>query len=134
MTDERLLPHLAAACNELLGGDDERLPPPSKRAEVAGKADTGQPTVDRFLKAERVPRSEDLDRMVSAVAIVAGTSWLAPWQRAVARAIELGEVEQPSQAQSDPASELQRILGEAVQRYESTGSHTAKPTPASQKT
>lgn len=132
MADLRLLPHLAVACCEVLGEEEPREIPASTRVDVAQKARVSQNTVDRFLRAETVPRGEDLDRMVTAVAAVAEVNWLVPWQRAVARAIEEGEAEPLSGAQA-PAVELQRILGEAAQRAESTGSRTATPKPASQK-
>ena len=120
--EQRLLPYLATACLDLLGGE---MPSPSERSEIASKAKTGQVTVDRFLKGERTPRGVDLDQMVSAVAEVKGVSWLVPWQSAVGLALE-AEVDQRLEGYS---TELLQILEAAVQRSGSTSSRTAKSKP-----
>jgi predicted DNA-binding transcriptional regulator AlpA len=86
MANARLLPHLATASRELLGDIEMRRIPVGVRIDVAQKAGVSQNTVDRFLKAETVPRSSDLDSMVTAVAEVAGRDWLDPWKAAIAHA------------------------------------------------
>lgn len=86
MDEPRFLPHLAAACTALLGDDDPKKIPVRLRVQVACKADVSQATVDRFLQGKRVPRSEDLDQMVTAIAAVAEVDWTAPWRDATERA------------------------------------------------
>lgn len=86
MVEPRFLPHLAAACRELLGGEDVSEISPATRSAVATKAGVGQPTVDRFLAAKNFPRSSDLDRMVASVAAVAEAEWWEPWRLATERA------------------------------------------------
>lgn len=86
MVEPRFLPHLAAACRELLGDDDVKHISPATRSAVAMKAGVGQPTVDRFLAAKNFPRSSDLDRMVASVAAVAEADWWEPWRLATERA------------------------------------------------
>ena len=87
MDEPRLLPHLAAACRVLLGDEDIKNIPPALRARIACAANVGQPTVDRFLKGERVPRNRELDDIVAAVAKTAELGdWLDPWRLAIERA------------------------------------------------
>lgn len=89
MDEPRLLPHLAAACRHLLGDDDVKNIPPAMRAKVASFANVGQPTVERFLRGERIPRSRELDEMVSAVAAAAERAdWRDPWKMAIERAAD----------------------------------------------
>ena len=88
MTERRLLPYLSASAIRTLDPFADKIKdvPPGIRSEVAGRARVSQNTVDRFLKAETFPRSGDLDKMVTAVADVAGVSWLDPWRMAIAEA------------------------------------------------
>src|SRR5689334_20051729 len=79
MVEPRVLPHLAEACRTLLGDTDATPIPPSTRAAIAAKAGVGEETVKRFLRGERVPRSGDLDRMVTSIAAVADADWWEPW-------------------------------------------------------
>lgn len=117
MADRRLLPHLADACCELLGNDDPREIRPAVRVSVAAKAEVSQNTVDRFLRGETVPRSQDLDRMVTAVADVAETKWLQPWLDAIDRAAKAAA----SQAgELDPDSPPGRAAAAAKRAREET--------------
>ena len=86
MDEPRYLPHLAAACRSLLGDDDIKKIPAHVRTQVACRAKVGQVTVDRFLRGERVPRGEQLDEMVAAVAAVTNSDWYVPWREATERA------------------------------------------------
>lgn len=86
MDEPRFLPHLAAACRAMLGDDDPKKIPAHIRTQVAAMAKVGQPTVDRFLAGDRVPRGRDLDQMVTAVAAVADSDWYIPWREATERA------------------------------------------------
>lgn len=86
MVEPRFLPHLAAACRDLLGDTDATPISPATRATVASKAGVGEETVKRFIRGERVPRSADLDRMVAAIAVVAKVDWWIPWDHATKRA------------------------------------------------
>jgi hypothetical protein len=86
MDEPLLLPHLTAACRNLLGGEEMSEIPPPVRSHVAQRAGVGQWTVDRFLKDENVPK--ELDRVVTAVAAVADKDWTIPWQEAVDRATD----------------------------------------------
>jgi hypothetical protein len=99
MADHRLLPFLAAASREALGGQREENTiegiEKQARLAIAQKVDTSQNTVDRFLKGETMPRGKDLDAMVSAVADASGGSWLGLWLKAGQLAAEASEAGGP---------------------------------------
>lgn len=86
MDEPRFLPHLAAVCCAILGDEDARKIPPHVRVEVAAKAKVSEMTVKRFLSGSNVPRGEDLDQMVAAVAAVSQSDWHLPWKEATERA------------------------------------------------
>lgn len=112
----RLLPHLAAASRAVLGDEDFKKLPTTVRVAVAGQAGVSQNTVDRFLKGETVPRSEDLDRMITAVAAVAGLDWLDPWKATIARAEDARGGLEEFLSPAKPSEDQIRLEAEAAER------------------
>jgi hypothetical protein len=93
MDKPTFLPHLAAACAELLGDEDPKQISSSVKRQLAARADVTEMTVKRFLEGKTTPRSHQLDQMVDAVAVTAECDdWLIPWRNAVKRA-ETAKVE-----------------------------------------